>query len=49
MDAHTTANDNIRSHHGDHADALKLRVVNHKYAARIASTRAPSAATLTPS
>ncbi len=33
MDAHTTANNNIRSHH---ADALKLRVVNHKYTARIA-------------
>ncbi len=33
MDAHTTANNNIRSHH---TDALKLRVVNHKYAALIA-------------
>ncbi len=32
MDAHTTANNNIRSHH---TDALKLRVVNHTYAAQI--------------
>jgi hypothetical protein len=34
MDAHTTANNNIPSHH---TDALKLRVVNHKYAAQIAA------------
>jgi hypothetical protein len=32
MDAHTTANSTIRSHH---TDTLKLRVVNHKYAALI--------------
>jgi hypothetical protein len=34
MDAHTTAHYNIRSHH---TDALKLRVVNHEYAAQIAA------------
>jgi hypothetical protein len=35
MDAHTTTNNNnTRSHH---ANALKLRVVNHKYAAQIAA------------
>ena len=34
MDAHTTANNNIRSHH---TNALKLRVVNHEYAAQIAA------------
>jgi hypothetical protein len=33
MDAHTDANNTIRSHH---TDMLKLRVVNHKYAAQIA-------------
>ena len=34
MDAYFTANNNIRSHH---TDVLKLRVVNHKYAAQIAA------------
>jgi hypothetical protein len=38
MDAHTTANNNIRLHH---TDALKLHVVNHKYAAQIAAHAHP--------